>query len=146
MLVSPPWQGVCILLSFDRAWIWVLHGACFFQYLSGTRLYSRTQIQTITVMLCKNTMGFCDTLSVEHVRNAISDFHALGDWKVVSRELTKNVPIFFLLVMLCYFLILQCYVFGLYVYIYVYVMRKLCFSLNVRFLKYWKCSVSVARK
>lgn len=45
----------------------------------------------------------CDTLSVEHVRNAISDFRALSDWKVVSRELTKNDSTFLVLVMLCYF-------------------------------------------
>lgn len=89
---------------------------------------------------------FFGTLSVEHVRNAISGFHALSDWKVVSRELTKNVPIFLVLVMLCYFVILQCFLFGLYVYIYVYVMRKLGFSLNLKFLKYWKFSVSVTKR
>lgn len=78
-------------------------------------------------------LGVCDTLSVEDVKNAISDFHALSDCMVVSRELTKNVPTFLVLVMLCYFSILQCYVFRLYAYIYVYVMRKFCFSLNLRF-------------
>lgn len=143
VLVRPPWQGECILVSFDRAWIWVLHGVWLFQYLSITRFYSRTQIQTIAMTLCKNNRV---SVSAEPVRNAISVFHALNDWKVVSRELTKNVLIFLMLLMLCYFLILRCYVFRLYVYIYVYVMKKWCFSLNLRFLKYWKFSVSVTRK
>lgn len=87
---------------------------------------------------------FSDTLSVEHVRNTISNFHALSAWKVVSRELTKNVPVFLGLVMqLC--AILQCYLFGLYVYVVIFT-RKLCFSLNLRFPKYGKFCVSVARK
>lgn len=89
VLVRPPWQGECILVSFDRAWIWMLHGVWLFQYLS--RFYSRTQIQTIAMTLCKNNRV---SVSAEHLRNAISVFHALNDWKVVSRELTKNVLTF----------------------------------------------------
>lgn len=92
VLVRPPWQGECILVSFDRAWIWMLHGVWLFLYLS--RFYSRTQIQTIAMTLCKNTRV---SVSAEHLRNAISVFHALNDWKVVSRELTKNVLIFWCL-------------------------------------------------
>lgn len=89
---------------------------------------------------------FSDTLSVEHVRNTMSNFHALNAWKVVSRELTKKVPIFF---GTCYAVqccdILKCYLFGLYVCI-VILTSKLCFSLNLRFLKYWKCLCISSKK
>lgn len=72
--------------------------------------------------------GFCDTLSVEHVRNAISDYHALSDWKVVPRELTKNVPIFFVLVMLCYFLSYNIMYLG-FMYTFMSMLRENCVSL-----------------
>lgn len=48
VLVRPPWQGVCILLSFDRAWTWCsMEHACFstFQEQGSTQEYKSKLLQ-----------------------------------------------------------------------------------------------------
>lgn len=44
-------------------------------------------------------------LTVEQVRNMISNFHTLSIWKVIFRELTRNAPLFCRLIMQCYVVI-----------------------------------------